>query len=113
VGVYASARGWIQMDFEQRETASRIIEAHRHDPYSGGWAWPAAPFNWSLYLFYGGDIRVGELPWLREQLAALAAMPPVDEDDDRPEGLFVISVETSDTDEVWRIRDGRITAGEP
>ena len=50
--------------------------AARRDLYSGGWAFPERPFNWALYVFYGGDIREAELPWLREQVESIAALPP-------------------------------------
>lgn len=35
---------------------------HHRDVYSGGWAFPAAPFNWTLYLFCGGNIQEGSCP---------------------------------------------------
>jgi hypothetical protein len=44
-------------------------------------------------VFYGGDIRETELPWLRQQVESMAALPPVDDDGDMPTGLFVISDE--------------------
>jgi hypothetical protein len=68
------------MDFKQRDAAEEIIRCHHRDLYSGGWAFPAAPFNWTLYLFYGGDIREEELPWLRHQVIELTAVPAVDDD---------------------------------
>ncbi len=69
MGMYASVRGWLEIDFEQRVTAERIIGQNRHELYSGGWAFPSSPFNWSLYLFYGGDIRHSVVP--AHRLAAL------------------------------------------
>jgi len=83
------------------------MERNHHDLYSGGWAFPAAPFNWTLYLFYGGDIREGELAWLRKQLAELAAMPAVDEDGDRPRGLFLVTDERGNA-AMWQIREGTV-----
>lgn len=105
--MYVSVRGWLEIAFPQRVTAEQIIQRHRHDPYSGGWAFPAAPFNWTLYLFYGGDIQESDVPWLREQVAELAAMPAVDEDGDRTRGLFLVNDERG-TAEVWQIRDGTL-----
>jgi hypothetical protein len=105
MGMYASARGWLEIDSKQRSTAEEIVQRHHHDLYSGGWAFPAAPFNWTLYLFYGGDIRDAELPWLREQITELAAMAPVDDDGDRPVGLFLITDERGGA-VMWQIRDG-------
>ena len=107
MGMYASARGWLEIDFKQRNAAEEIVRRHHHDLYSGGWAFPAAPFNWTLYLFYGGDIREAELPWLREQINELSAMPPVDDDGDRPTGLFLVTDERSETT-TWQVRDGSI-----
>ena len=108
MGMYASVRGWLEIAFEQRAVAEQIIARHDDGFYSGGWAFPTAPFNWTLYLFYGCDIRAGELPWLRRQVAELAAMPPVDEDNDYPTGLFLV------TDEVgfvrtWQVCDAAVT----
>src|SRR5689334_15980939 len=105
MGMYASARGWVELDFAQRSSAEDIIRRHQDGHYSGGWALPAKPFNWTLYLFYGGDIREGELPWLRAQVAELAALPPTDEDGDRPRGLFLITDERNNA-VTWQIRDG-------
>ena len=103
--MYASARGWVEIDIKQRSSAEEIIQRHQDGQYSGGWAFPAKPFNWTLYLFYGGDIREGELPWLRAQVTALAALSAIDEDGDRPRGLFLITDERGGA-VTWQIRDG-------
>lgn len=107
MGMYASARGWLQLAFAQRDAADEIIQRHHDGHYAGGWAFSAAPFNWTLYLFYGGDIREGELPWLRTQIAELAALAPVDEDGDRPAGLFLITDERGGA-VGWQVRDGTV-----
>jgi hypothetical protein len=108
MGVYASVRGWIEIDVKQREAAEEIIGQYRHELYSGGWTFPSAPFNWTLYLFYGGDIRQDEVPWLREQVEQLAAMRPVDEDNDMPKGFFLLTAEERKGAEAWQVRDGRL-----
>lgn len=105
MGMYASVRGWLETDSQQRAAAEDVIRRHDDGFYSGGWAFPAAPFNWTLYLFYGGDVREGELPWLREQVAELAALAPVDADGDRPAGFFLITDERRHT-RAWEVRDG-------
>lgn len=45
MGMYVSVRGWVELDFVQKSDAERIIEADADNLYSGGWAWPAKPFN--------------------------------------------------------------------
>lgn len=54
MGMYVSVRGWVELDFAQREAAERIIRVDEDDLYSGGWGWPSRHFNWTSYLFYGG-----------------------------------------------------------
>jgi hypothetical protein len=107
MGMYASVRGWLQVDHQQREAVESLIAAAYHELYSGGWGFPARPFNWSLYVFYGGDIREAYLPWLREQVAGIAALPPADDDGDMPIGLFVVSDERA-TVLAWEVRDGMV-----
>src|SRR3954453_21294417 len=111
MSMYAAARGWIEVDHKQRKPVEEIIDAHRRDLYSGGWAFPERPFNWSLCVFFGGDLREAEVGWLREQVAAIAALPPVDEDGDRPRGLFVIADERRQV-EVWKIAEGRVSSAD-
>lgn len=111
MGMYVSVRGWLEVDPDQRAAVQRIIDDH-HDHYSGGWGFPAAPFNWSLYLFYGGDIRESAVGWLREQVLELATLPPVDDDADMPVGFFLLTDERQGTT-AWTIRDGRIDEADP
>ena len=109
MGMYASIRGWVEIDFKQRLSAEQIIEQSRHELYSGGWAFPSKPFNWSLYLFYGGDIRQGEISWLRDQVEQLARMRPVDEDNDWPRGMFVVTAEGRESAQMWQVREATVT----
>jgi hypothetical protein len=68
---------------------------------------PGAPVQLALYVFYGGDIREAELPWLHAQVESMAALPPADDDGDTPVGLFVISDERTLVS-VWEVRDGTV-----
>src|SRR5215469_10554674 len=106
MGMYASVRGWLEADPRQQEAVQAVIDAARRDFYSNGWAF-ARPFNMGLYVFYGGTIKETELPWLREQVESMAALPPVDDDGDMPVGLFVISDERAAVS-VWEVRDGMV-----
>src|SRR5262245_47330273 len=105
MGMYASVRGWVELAHEQMADAELVIQRNRHELYSAGWAFPSRPFNWSLYVFYGGDVRVHEVPWLHSQVEQLAALPPT-EDGDQPRGLFVLTDEQGGA-ETWQVRDGR------
>lgn len=105
--MYVAVRGWLEVDHQQRHQVEEIIARHSHDTYSGGWAFPVRPFNWGLYVFYGGDIRESALAWFRDQLAELARLDPVD-DLDMPAGFFLLSDERQQSTS-WIIRDGLVT----
>jgi hypothetical protein len=107
MGMYASVRGWIELDHKQRQRAEHVIEQGQDGFYSGGWSFPARPFNWTLYLFYGGDVREQALPEIRGQIERLASLPPVDDDGDLPRGLFIVTDERGSA-ETWEIREGSI-----
>lgn len=107
MGMFIAVRGWLELDFGQRQAAEQIIEEHEEGLYSGGWAFPREPFNWTLFLFYGGNLRELSVPWLRDQVALLAALPPVDEDEDRPRGFFLLSDELGNAWS-WHVRDGAV-----
>src|SRR5689334_1311633 len=107
MGMYVSVRGWIELDHKQRQSAEQIIEQAHDGHYSGGWAFPIKPFNWTLYLFYGGDVREPALPEIRDQIERLASLPPVDSDGDSPRGLFIVTDE-GDNVERREIRGGSI-----
>jgi hypothetical protein len=107
MGMYVSARGWLEADHGQRKAIEAIIEAVHDDLYSGGWAFPVRPFNWSLYVFYGGDIRQSGVPWLRNQVSLIAALPPENDDGDMPAGFFVLTDERGDLT-AWEVRDGQV-----
>lgn len=107
MGMYVSVRGWIELDHRQRQDAERIIERSPDDHYSGGWGWPQKPFNWTLNLFYGGDIRESAIPEIRDQVKQLALLPPTDEDGDRPRGLFIVNDERGHI-ESWQVQHGEV-----
>jgi hypothetical protein len=68
---------------------------------------PRQPFNWTYYVFYGGDIRQQAVNWLLDQLRDIARIPASDEDGDRVQGLFLASHEVDGMSE-WQVRDGRV-----
>lgn len=107
MGIYVSVRGWLECDEKQLAAIREVIAAHDAGFYSGGWGFPAKPFNWISYVFYGGDIRHLSVDWFLAQLAAIARIPASDEDNDRVCGLFFASHEQDGLSE-WQVRDGQV-----
>ncbi|SFR21178.1 hypothetical protein SAMN04488564_105491 [Lentzea waywayandensis] len=108
MGMYVGVRGWIEFTHEQREAVEQVMAAHRHDLYSAGWAVPARPFNWTLYVSYGGDIREQSVDRLRAQVAELARL--VDSEGDRPVGFFLLTDERQQAT-AWTVQDGDVREG--
>ena len=111
MGTYVAIRGWLEVEHEQRSAVQAVLDRHHHDLYSGGWAFPAKAFNWCLYVFFGGDLRLQAVEWLEQQVRELAALQPIDSDKDYPRGLFVVNNELGDSC-LWAVREGGVTVEE-
>lgn len=107
MGMYVAVRGWLEVDHKQRQQVERIVAKYSQGIYAGGWAFPTQPFNWTLSVFYGGDIRESAVASFREQVAELARLDPVDDDLDMPAGFFLLSDERQQSTS-WTIRDGLV-----
>ncbi|MEV6270913.1 hypothetical protein AB0L64_27370 [Kribbella sp. NPDC051936] len=107
MGMYVAVRGWLEVDHKQRQQVEQIVAKYGQHAYAGGWAFPVKPFNWTLYVFYGGDIRESAVASFRELVAELARLAPVDEDLDMPAGFFLLSDERQQSTS-WTIRDGQL-----
>jgi hypothetical protein len=109
VAVYVSIRGWLECDDEQLAAIREIVSTGGDDLYPGGWAFPRAPFNWTRYVFFGGDVRQETVVGFLGQLGEIARIPASDPDNDLVLGLFLASHEVDGMDE-WQIRDGQVLA---
>lgn len=107
MGIYVSVRGWLECDHEQLTAIQAIISSRDDNHYTGGWGLPRQQFNWTCYVFYGGDLREQAVDWLLDQLRDIAQIPATDEDGDRVQGLFLASHEVDGTSE-WQLRDGQV-----
>ncbi|MGW2462366.1 hypothetical protein ACWC2M_25575 [Streptomyces sp. NPDC001761] len=103
--MYVSIRGWLECDQEKLPYIKNIISKSSDGHYSGGWAFPRYPFNWTSFVFYGGDIQEGDVAWLQEQLVDIAQLPRLSEDSMDVQGLFIATSEVDGAVE-WQIRDG-------
>ena len=107
MGMYVAVRGWLEVDHKQRGHVEQVVARYGQDAYPGGWAFPVKAFNWTLYVFYGGDIRESAVASFRDLVAELARLAPVDEDLDMPAGFFLLSDERQQSTS-WTIRDGQL-----
>lgn len=107
MGIYVSARGWLECDKKQAVAVQEIISSHADDHCSNGWSTPRQQVNWTHYIFYGADIRESALDWFVSQLREIAQVPASDDDGDRIRDLFLTSHELDGTTE-WQIREGQL-----
>lgn len=119
MGWYISIKGWIECDFELLEDIRNIIEKYKTKKewaindeeqkrlalYQTGWRLPTVQnsFNWTLYVFYGADIRREYYDYIKEQIELIAKL------DEKIEGFFMCSDEESEGDDEWRINNGLVT----
>ncbi|MFD8608352.1 MULTISPECIES: hypothetical protein [unclassified Streptomyces] len=71
MAVYVSVRGWLECDHSQLAAVKEIIASDTDDHCSGGWGFPVQPFNWTSYVFYGGDVREGSVSRLLGRLTEM------------------------------------------
>lgn len=84
MGTYISIRGWIECPEEKIPLIKNIISsfvdkaanygfgAEGAEMYNKGWVIPDEHINWTHYIFYGADIRVQRLNYIKDQLKALS-----------------------------------------
>lgn len=92
-------RGWLEFH-GQRAEAERVISG---DP--AGWAFPEG--GWLDAACYARAVRSSGADDVLDQVRRIAALPAVDEDDDRVCGLFLVFHEEGRQIE-WQVRDGRV-----
>ncbi len=96
-------RGWLQF-YGQKAEAERIVR--RGD--SAGWAFPEG--GWLDAACYARAVRSYESEAVLEQVREIAALPAMDEDDDRVCGLF-LAVHKDEFQTEWLVRDGEVRVG--
>lgn len=84
MGNYVSVRGWLELDEDMIPQVQEIIgqaasnaevfkiTIQQAEFYKRGWVFPDKRINWTYYCFYGADIRIQHLDYLKTQLKAIA-----------------------------------------
>lgn len=79
--------------------------------YNRGWQIPDGHINWTYYIFYGADIRIQQLDYIRDQIITLAHnIYEMDgEFTDYMEGVFDLKDDEDTIFFTWKIEDGEFT----
>lgn len=121
MGTYISIRGWIECREEQitliREVIALFVsKAERYGfdaqcaaMYNQGWVIPETHINWTHYIFYGADIRIQRLDYVRDQLKTLSHDVVWTEED---ETGYLAGIFHADHDEgteryIWTLANGQ------
>jgi hypothetical protein len=84
MGTYVSIRGWIECSEEELPQIRSIISSFVNNAddygltrdgaemYNKGWVIPDSHINWTHYIFYGADIRIQCLEYIKDQLKTLS-----------------------------------------
>ncbi|TMR09784.1 hypothetical protein ETD86_42225 [Nonomuraea turkmeniaca] len=103
MGVWVYIRGWLEFS-GQRQEAERLIRQGE----SQGWTFPEG--GWLDAACYARAVREHEVHEVLGLVRQIAALPAVDEDEDRVSGLFFASHEMHGQTE-WQVRDGELVIG--
>lgn len=77
--------------------------------YNKGWHIPDEHINWTHYIFYGADIRIQRLGYIRDQVIALTNTI-CDEDGEfvsHIEGIFDLEDEEQEVCFTWKTKNGK------
>lgn len=120
MGTYVSIRGWIECTEEQLPRIKSIIasfvdkaeyyrlESGKAEMYNQGWVIPETHINWTHYIFYGADIRIQYLSYIRDQLNTLTKEVTRLSGDDTEylNGVFHIGHEEGYEIYIWKLSNG-------
>ena len=125
MSTWAFIRGWIElteaMIGEVHMTIeSSIGDAARFDiseswadQIRDGWIIPDEPRVWMHYAFYGRDVRIKAVPFVRHQMGLIAQIKIADEDrfEEHPQGVIHVDAQDEALGSlcVWEIKSGRLT----
>jgi hypothetical protein len=120
MGTYISIRGWIECPEEKIPQIKSIISSFTGkassygfdfegaEMYNKGWVIPEEHINWTHYIFYGADIRVQRLNYIKDQLKALSKeVIKIDgEFTDCLNGVFHVDHEEGTESYIWKLSGG-------
>ncbi|WP_433465526.1 hypothetical protein [Spirillospora sp. CA-128828] len=103
MGSWVYVRGWLEFH-GQREQVERILGGGAAE----GWAFPQG--GWLDAVCYAHAVRSQYVDDVLDLIREIAALPAVDEDNDRVCGLFLVFHEEEGQSE-WQVRDGEVFIG--
>ncbi len=134
MGNFVSVRGWLELNEEMIPQVREIIDDVANtttlsktpieiaELYNRGWVFPSDKVNWTSYIFYGADVRLYHLEYLKTQFKLIAERVKrrdnnfvelfkdhmLNEKDllDYPAGLFYIDDEDRKISLRWEISKG-------
>jgi len=134
MGHFVSIRGWLELNDGMvplvreiindiaKTTALSKMPIDVAEFYNRGWVFPSDKINWTSYVFYGANIRLDHLEYLKTQLKLIAERVKRKDDIfielfkdsvsdeknllDYPTGLFYVDYEDREIFLRWEISKG-------
>jgi hypothetical protein len=111
---YASIRGWLEWYEDDLSDLKFFLENYNAEKehnlndyeiqlYKKGWNFPQSTFNWTSYVFYGGDIRIYGVSYFHELFSRIAAKF------DDYDGYIQVNLEEETYELKWHIKAGVLT----
>ena len=123
MSLWAYIRGWVELSEETLGDVHQTIEASIGDAvrfgltegeaeqYNEGWVVPVEARSWVCYAFYGREVRVRSVPFVRHQMELIAQITVIgaDGEEERPLGVIHVNEEAADRPpRIWELKDGHV-----
>ena len=112
MGVFYSARGWLELNDESIKQVQVIIDSNEdQSPYTDSWHFPQRGGGFSRFVFFGCTVRDASLGEVKQQIQRIATTVVSRDGEyiDYAEGIFHIAPEDNSFEMVWKCKDGSFT----
>lgn len=111
---YFSVRGWLETDHDHVEQFIAITQEYlyKYDKYFSnretnqlyqkGWRFPTERLFWGAYIFYGADVKLGFVDYIKDQILEMCKY------DEELNGYFKVTSEDDLEIITWKIEDGQL-----
>lgn len=115
MGKFVSVSGSLICNDNQFDLIKKIISSYDNSRltlskeeinlYNSGWLFNHNEFNWSRYIFYGGDIKESGVDYIKSQVnEIITKLKLLDSEEDREiEGIFYFNPEDNDKYLIWKL----------
>ena len=123
MGHFVSVRGWLEIDKQMEPGVLKLVKhfsenaptfgitSEEGEFYLQGWVFPEKHINWTKYIYYGADVRVRGLDFLKEHFKEIAEKIWLMDTEikDYVTGFIFVDDESGKPFLFWKLEEGKLT----